>query len=93
MRYRYRYGDVYNYAHCAAAYSQGGGASSASSCRLKIGLGHRSEQNVHCIATLGVMEVKRDSFSDIANYLSHGTYPAGADEATKSSLYTQAVQV
>ena len=32
------------------------------------------------------MEVKRDSFSDIANYLSHGTYPAGADEATKSSL-------
>ena len=41
---------------------------------------------MHCIATLGVMEVKRDSFSDIANYLSHGTYPAGADEATKSSL-------
>ena len=38
---------------------------------------------MHCIATLGVME---DSFSDIANYLSHGTYPAGADEATKSSV-------
>ena len=34
---------------------------------------------MHCIATLGVMEVKRDSFSDIANYLSHGTYPAGAN--------------
>ena len=33
---------------------------------------------MHCIATLGVMEVKRDS-SDIANYLSHGTYPAGAN--------------
>ena len=31
---------------------------------------------MHCIATLGVME---DSFSDIANYLSHGTYPAGAN--------------
>ena len=31
-------------------------------------------------------DITSDSFSDIANYLSHSTYPAGADKFAKCSL-------